>query len=175
MPQKSCIFILLHLLFPSACGQLPDLRHRIIQQYNEQKSWSEVQSICRYKHTDLIIIRNEEENQALDGRQGWIGLYQDDNMSPWKWSSGDEIATFLNWDVGEPDLDQKCAYKAAITSSGRDDICEFRRFYICYGERLVLVKESKTWEEALEHCRSLHNINSFDLATLITPDDHDFA
>lgn len=55
--------------------------------------------------------------------------------------------------------------------------------FICSAETLVLVKEKKTWEEALQHCRSLNEVDpgsvpwkkSFDLATLITPDDHKFA
>lgn len=47
--------------------------------------------------------------------------------------------------------------------------------FMCYDESLTLVKENKTWDEALEYCRTLNKANSYDLATLITDDDHDFA
>lgn len=175
MSKKINIFIPLLLIFPHICGQRPGLRQIIIQQYDEINTWGESQSICRQKHTDLIVIRNTEENQILNGYKGWIGLYQDNNTSPWKWSRGDEVANYLNWDYGEPDPDQKCAYKTDTTSKWRDDFCYFRRSYICYAERLVLVNENKTWEEALKHCRSLNKEHSYDLATLNTTDDHKFA
>lgn len=53
--------------------------------------------------------------------------------------------------------------------------CDVPHTYLCYDEDLVLVKENKTWEEALEHCRTLKEGNRYDLATLITPDDHNYA
>lgn len=57
---------------------------------------------------------------------------------------------------------------------------------MCNTELLVLVKENKTWEEALIHCRALEakdpNLpvtaegnHKYDLATLLTDDDHKFA
>lgn len=60
------------------------------------------------------------------------------------------------------------------------------RSFMCYDEPLVLVKEKKTWEEALKHCRSLEPVDPsqpatayqnyrYDLATLLTQDDHAFA
>ncbi|MEQ2245558.1 hypothetical protein ILYODFUR_029152 [Ilyodon furcidens] len=55
------------------------------------------------------------------------------------------------------------------------DGCDTLHSYMCYDETLVLVKENKTWEEALEHCRTLTEVNSYDLVTLITPDDHNYA
>lgn len=57
---------------------------------------------------------------------------------------------------------------------------------LCYDENLILVKENKTWEDALEQGRSLDTmdtddpassywIHSYDLSSLITPDDHTTA
>ncbi|KAF7643116.1 hypothetical protein LDENG_00242840 [Lucifuga dentata] len=57
---------------------------------------------------------------------------------------------------------------------------------MCYDETLVLVQENKTWEEALQHCRSLEAVDSskaateyqnhrYDLVSLLTQDDHDYA
>ncbi|XP_008289409.1 snaclec alboaggregin-B subunit alpha-like [Stegastes partitus] len=61
--------------------------------------------------------------------------------------------------------------------------CGAGRSFMCSDEKLILVKESKTWEEALEHCRSLEILDPnvatapyrnyrYDLATLISQDDH---
>ncbi|XP_034425949.1 rheacalcin-1-like [Hippoglossus hippoglossus] len=37
--------------------------------------------------------------------------------------------------------------------------CSTRFPVLCYWDNLVLVKENKTWEEALEHCRALRGGN----------------
>ncbi|XP_027877815.1 struthiocalcin-1-like [Xiphophorus couchianus] len=73
------------------------------------------------------------------------------------------------------DPNQNCGYIRSLTNKWEDDLCSFKRSYICYEETLVLVKENKTWDEALERCRSLSGAQSYDLATLVTNDDHDFA
>ena len=57
---------------------------------------------------------------------------------------------------------------------------------MCYNEKLVLVRTRKTWEGALRHCRGLKAVDpskpadafrnhQYDLATLISEDDHVFA
>ncbi|XP_043955102.1 struthiocalcin-1-like isoform X2 [Gambusia affinis] len=53
--------------------------------------------------------------------------------------------------------------------------CNYKLGFLCYDERLVLVKENKTWEEALEHCRTMKEGKNYTLATLNTIDDHNFA
>uniref|UniRef100_A0A3Q2QIK7 C-type lectin domain-containing protein n=1 Tax=Fundulus heteroclitus TaxID=8078 RepID=A0A3Q2QIK7_FUNHE len=93
MTRKSCVCIFLLFILPFICG----LRKRIFQQFGDKKTWRQAQSFCRQKYTDLITIRNEEESQTLLEYEGWIGLYQDNDRSPWKWSSGDEMATFFKW------------------------------------------------------------------------------
>lgn len=46
--------------------------------------------------------------------------------------------------------------------------CTARFPFVCYKENVVLVKEEKTWEEALEHCRAL----GYELVSLQPGDDH---
>ena len=64
----------------------------------------------------------------------------------------------------------------------RSGPCDKRKAFICHEETLVLVKERKTWEEALEHCRALEAVDPskpatayqnhrYDLASLLTPED----
>lgn len=86
----------------------------------------------------------------------------------------------------EPDDDDNCAYKRRHREAWRGRQCGSNHSFMCYNERLVLVKEKKTWEEALEHCRALEALDPskpatayqnhrYDLATLLTEDDHVFA
>ncbi|XP_027879817.1 C-type lectin galactose-binding isoform-like [Xiphophorus couchianus] len=173
--RNICIFFFLLLAFHLACAQLSGLRQRTFSYYNHMETWREAQSFCREKHDDLITIRNQTEIWEFYKYQGWLGLYRDDDTSPWKWSKQDKIATFFNWDFNEPDSNQHCAYKVSFTNEWRNDGCDQRHMFMCYDESLTLVKENKTWDEALEYCRTLNKANSYDLATLITDDDHDFA
>ncbi|CAI5674191.1 lymphocyte antigen 75-like [Oreochromis niloticus] len=167
---------LLLILFP-VCGHLLDVTF-----YNDpyKRNWASAQEFCREHHTDLVQIRNAEESEVFEF-SGWIGLYREDASSPWKWSRGGEIAIFTMWDHNEPDQNGNCVY----TNNGKwgNKNCDDNRAFLCYDEKLILVKENKTWEEALEHCRSLDAMDtddppssywnhSYDLASLITPDDH---
>lgn len=61
-------------------------------------TWRDAQAYCRHNYTDLVTVRKEQENGRFV-HYGWIGLYREDAASPWKWSQGDEIATFTMWDT----------------------------------------------------------------------------
>uniref|UniRef100_A0A3B4TQQ4 C-type lectin domain-containing protein n=1 Tax=Seriola dumerili TaxID=41447 RepID=A0A3B4TQQ4_SERDU len=97
------ILVPLLLLLPSVCGQVGGLRAAKFKHYsyfNYKRTWAEAQVFCRRNHTDLVTIRNEEENRAFLNIYGWIGLYREDSNSPWKWSRGGEIANFITWVSG---------------------------------------------------------------------------
>uniref|UniRef100_A0A3Q3JKZ9 C-type lectin domain-containing protein n=1 Tax=Monopterus albus TaxID=43700 RepID=A0A3Q3JKZ9_MONAL len=68
-----------------------------LHQLRQRSPWQDAQSFCREYHTDLLTIKSEEENQNLAGTKGWIGLYRQNSAGPWKWSRGDEIATFTSF------------------------------------------------------------------------------
>ncbi|MEQ2311811.1 hypothetical protein AMECASPLE_024436, partial [Ameca splendens] len=173
--RNICIFIFLLLIFHLVCVQLSGLRQRHYSYYDDMKTWREAQSICREKHVDLITIRNETENQAFSKYHGWLGLYRDNNTSPWKWSRKDKGATFFKWDDNEPQSNQHCAFKVRTSSQWRNGYCNHENAFMCYDETLILVEENKTWEEALKHCRNLTKMKSYDLATLTSSDDHNYA
>lgn len=86
----------------------------------------------------------------------------------------------------EPQDTEHCGFKWSMQSKWINVVCDGYRTIMCFHEKLVLVKENKTWEEALEHCRSLGRVDSensdivfwkdgYDLATLNTEDDHSYA
>ncbi|XP_071330861.1 secretory phospholipase A2 receptor-like [Trachinotus anak] len=186
MMQK--ILVLLLVLLPSVYGQTGGLRtDKFILYTNDFKTnWWAAQSTCRRHHTDLVTIRDEEENLDFVSGYGWIGLHRQGSNLPWKWSRGDEIANFTLWESGELDSNDRCAYKYPRTQKWRGGSCDDIHSFMCSDEKLVLVKKKKTWEDALIHCRRMepldknkkalaHKNHRFDLATLITQDDHDFA
>ncbi|KAK2853458.1 hypothetical protein Q5P01_006119 [Channa striata] len=123
---------------------------------------SEAKQYCRDHYTDVATFRSQADIDALpaqsciDGRC-WIGLERNmNNTSDWHWSDGDE-AIFRNWYSGEPNgLTKQENCVMMLTSLWYDiscnDICPF----LCYEDEPILVQETKTWEDALEHCRNLH-------------------
>uniref|UniRef100_A0A3Q0R521 C-type lectin domain-containing protein n=1 Tax=Amphilophus citrinellus TaxID=61819 RepID=A0A3Q0R521_AMPCI len=66
---------------------------------SDMLTWKKAQAFCRKHHIDLVTIKDDQENKFFKG-PGWIGLYRENASSPWKWSRGDEIVEFTNWDIG---------------------------------------------------------------------------
>lgn len=91
------IYLTLLLILHPISGLYLNLTLLDFLYYNQIKTWQEAQIFCREEHTDLITIRNEEENQVFSGWKAWIGLYRDNVNIPWKWSRGDKTASFLTW------------------------------------------------------------------------------
>ncbi|XP_071377900.1 macrophage mannose receptor 1-like [Centroberyx affinis] len=98
-------------------------------------TWSDGQKHCRRWHTDLVTIRNQEENDQIcglldyDGTHAWIGLHR----TPWTWSDKRTNA-FSKWDLNQPNhsrLNQRCV---AMNSDGKwvDTGCAARYPFVCY-------------------------------------------
>ncbi|KAM7365996.1 hypothetical protein PAMP_015469 [Pampus punctatissimus] len=141
---------------------------------NASQTWTEAQTYCREKHTDLVTIRNMEDiehivsSSASSKGQVWIGLY---SVIDWKWSDGyrQSGAGYYNWDSYEPDFYSDNEFCGSITSDGRwwDDLCTLKYPFICYnGTQLdpefVLVNQTMSWSDAQQYCRK----NFIDLATV---------
>ncbi|KAF7651610.1 hypothetical protein LDENG_00108450, partial [Lucifuga dentata] len=104
----------------------------------EEKKWTAAQTYCRKYYTDLISIRNKEENeevqsllQTSDIQQAWIGLYRD----PWAFWSDNSTSTFTNWYSNEPNNaknKQFCGYFSTITGQWGDTSCENIVPFFCY-------------------------------------------
>ncbi|KAK6469596.1 snaclec coagulation factor IX/factor X-binding protein subunit B3-like [Huso huso] len=124
-------------------------------------SWSEAQSYCREKHTDLATVRSQNEAVQLLNIAGaslnaaaWIGLYRDDTQN-WQWSNSDDVI-YSNWTAE--------LFCASVNSIGewRDLLCQEKNPFMCYKEtsniteRYTLIEEMKTWTEAQQYCREYH-------------------
>ncbi|XP_069054034.1 macrophage mannose receptor 1-like [Lepisosteus oculatus] len=115
------------------------------------QTWTEAQSLCRQNHTELVSVRNQSENEAVwrsaQGHRVWIGLYNE----PWNWTGGQSGSAG----------GQRCA-QVDLQHSPRGrwtetDCSEIRPFFCHWDTReLVLVREEKSWAEALDHCQTHH-------------------
>lgn len=70
----------------------------------------------------------------------------------WKWSRGS--SRYRNWASGEPKEGGDCVTISSVTKKMSAQDCNARFPFVCLRENLILIKENKTWEEALEHCRA---------------------
>ncbi|KAK1889680.1 Macrophage mannose receptor 1 [Dissostichus eleginoides] len=153
---------------------LPGENHKFIcynetgeQQYfvidKPELNWLQAQSYCREHHTDLVSgitqINSTEFNKRVDeftDQHGspdlWIGLFRE----TWSWSDGKNVS-FRNWD---PDsfVDEASKTCAMTTPNGNwsSDKCTYKKPFYCYDDKVILIKENKTWDEALTYCREKH-------------------
>uniref|UniRef100_A0A3P8U247 C-type lectin domain-containing protein n=1 Tax=Amphiprion percula TaxID=161767 RepID=A0A3P8U247_AMPPE len=107
------------------------------------KTWSEAQSYCREKYTDLATAENQEEmDTVVDVAQRyfhghvWIGLHHE--MTPWKWSLEDDSyytegqKEFRMWESGEPNQVNHDCVALWENAKWEATICSGRLFFVCY-------------------------------------------
>ncbi|KAK5847900.1 hypothetical protein PBY51_016992 [Eleginops maclovinus] len=131
----------------------------------QQKTWNEALDYCRQFHTDLAPVSSNHDNNRLmklanySSDFKWIGLKRDPiNAGKWTWSGGAAVSKFF-WAQGQPDHVSQT--HGLISNYQWHDIAADKKLYFfCY--RVVVVRERKTWQEALEYCREHHR----DLASI---------
>ncbi|XP_050960672.1 C-type mannose receptor 2-like isoform X1 [Labeo rohita] len=133
----------------------------------EEKTWTDAQKYCRQYHTDLASVKNQSENDQIQNiitstKQAWIGLHR-----LWVWSDN-STSTFTHWKPGEPNENNNrhnICTSIDIKHYPRqwtDEKCSEEYPFVCYDDKLVLIRENKTWTEALRHCRN----NDMDLVSV---------
>ncbi|XP_036417844.1 macrophage mannose receptor 1-like [Colossoma macropomum] len=148
---------------------------------NENKNWIDAQKYCRENFTDLVTIESQEEMNALiaflNGLTGhfWIGLRQKDehsvsnyaDLKSWIWSDGSS-SSYRYWNKDEPNngVGDLCVQLwSSPEYKWNDERCTWPNPFICYkAVPLILIKEEKTWREALRYCRE----NQVDLVSVHT-------
>ncbi|KAI1887780.1 hypothetical protein AGOR_G00193880 [Albula goreensis] len=147
---------------PFVCYNENNQEYLIVE---KEFTWREAQKHCREEYTDLVSVRNQSDNNRIEqeaeeqGKTGgwvWIGLFRES----WKWSDQSN-SSYRNWSTGQPDNEggnENCVgMLVGATDSGKwdDRRCNETHPFFCHGANLILVRENKSWEDALDHCRDL--------------------
>uniref|UniRef100_A0A672JM59 C-type lectin domain-containing protein n=4 Tax=Salarias fasciatus TaxID=181472 RepID=A0A672JM59_SALFA len=115
----------------------------------EEKNWCQAQWYCRKHHRDLVSINGKIPQKVLDTggtKTFWTGFQQDS----WQWDDG-QCSTYRDWN--STNEQETCA---VISQSGMKTYgCQSPADVLCSKGilRVELVRERKTWEEALHYCK----------------------
>uniref|UniRef100_A0A671KUP2 C-type lectin domain-containing protein n=1 Tax=Sinocyclocheilus anshuiensis TaxID=1608454 RepID=A0A671KUP2_9TELE len=147
---------LLRLILNSLCSSL--IREHFY--LSIPKNWTDAQSYCRKYYEDLATITSQEEQELLLQQAGnnvqvykWIGLHRDTkNTNNWLWSDGNSVS-FINWNEFQPNNVNGIQNCVMITGKWFDYFCASPLTFFCSKTKFILVKEKKTWEEALDNIR----------------------
>ncbi|XDV19499.1 hypothetical protein PO909_024964 [Leuciscus waleckii] len=110
-------------------------------------SWSDAQTYCRQKHTDLATIDDQAEIAELLTFPNfiyeymWIGLYRKTATSPWIWSDQSK-SEFRFWRSGQPNNyggNQLCVH-IYPDGSWNDWDCLDKMAFICYEIKRQIVR-----------------------------------
>ncbi|KAI7814390.1 hypothetical protein IRJ41_014553 [Triplophysa rosa] len=134
---------------------------------NETKLWGDAQRYCREHYDDLSSVDSLEEFTGIGNARNsyswsWVGLRKISGQ--WLWSDGSN-QYFYNWGDSQPNQeDSTCAL--VIYGHLNDWYCGYSYPFFCYKwePKLIVVREKKSWEDALQYCRTHHT----DLASLPT-------
>ncbi|XP_039897025.1 macrophage mannose receptor 1-like [Simochromis diagramma] len=123
-------------------------------------NWAQAQSYCRSHHTDLASGLDQVDGEEMKAPfndyifGAWVGLFRDS----WRWSDGSDFS-FRYWDMelfNDEQSNKTCAM-TLLNRSGKwsSDECDKEKPFFCYdADKLILIKENKTWEEALNYCEN---------------------
>ncbi|XP_035999001.1 C-type mannose receptor 2-like [Fundulus heteroclitus] len=162
-----------------AVSSLPERQYYFV---NELKTWTEAQSFCREKYTDLVTISSMEDVTKLSNvvdlntmvytddfskHRAWIGLF--DDVNSWRWTTSDTNiykdgeAQFTNWEDGEPSNYQSKQNCGMMLENGfwNDKDCEKYYKAVCYDAQgqdasFIFINQKMKWAEALSYCREHH-------------------
>nr|XP_046233605.1 C-type mannose receptor 2-like [Scatophagus argus] len=118
---------------------------------SENKPWRQAQEYCQLYNRDLVSVRSQTENQALQqilnasgpsSSSFWIGLFRDD----WKWSDQSD-SSFRYWESSQPNNDGACALYNPSIKRWYDRGCANPYPFYCYSvkvTRLIVRMEIKS-------------------------------
>ncbi|XP_047671161.1 macrophage mannose receptor 1-like [Tachysurus fulvidraco] len=125
---------------------------------SQQMTWTKAQDYCIQHFGNLATITSEEENNKALLVTGenlpWNGLIRTaPHVKNWTWADGD-TSNFTKWSFGEPNDGNAGENCVVMDQNGwRDTSCNGEFPSVC-SRSFIFVNEKKTWEMALQHCRT---------------------
>ncbi|XP_072525575.1 secretory phospholipase A2 receptor-like [Salminus brasiliensis] len=116
-------------------------------------TWYEAQTYCRKNYTDLVSIRDQNQNEAVKIKGGnismsfWIGLLRDD----WEWTDGGHSA-YRNWWDGQPGPFPSDCVKL-VSGKLYSVPCSSTGPALCYSTSIHVSDDRMSWESALDYCK----------------------
>ncbi|XP_054879544.1 uncharacterized protein LOC129354080 [Poeciliopsis prolifica] len=141
---------------------------------SEAKNWSAAQQYCKDNHEELANIDGHRLTSNIHSEDFpfWIGLHRDGGW--WNWTEGP--SEYKSWEINEPSSNGDCVSMSSESFNMAAQNCDKRFPFLCVSDNVVLVKENRSWEEALEHCRGLGSSNysdeRYDLLSLQPGEEH---
>ncbi|XP_049334958.1 macrophage mannose receptor 1-like [Astyanax mexicanus] len=135
----------------------------------EKMTWYEAQSYCRKNYTDLVSIRDQEQNEAVkiagmnSSDPFWIGLLRDD----WQWADGGRSA-YRNWWDDHPKPSPADCVKL-VSGKMYSVPCSNTGSALCYSTFLHVSEDHMNWENAFYYCKK---DNRAGLLHIHTESDH---
>ena len=141
------LFILTFVIVRPPNAEAQVLRNRL--KYKDTSlTWVDARSKCRsltqLERSDLAIVRDalvaehvSDFCKNFSTSSCWVGL----------------SVEYFHWTQVGSESTVSCAMAKLPMSAAND--CSEKYPYICQINNIILVKERKTWEEALNHCRDL--------------------
>ncbi|KAF6717722.1 C-type mannose receptor 2 [Oryzias melastigma] len=147
---------------PFVCYDERNSSHAIYAK--EERNWTDAQNFCRSYHTDLLSgaeqIKNlngvKKEQLFPNGSKYdlvFFGLFRD----AWQWSDGNN-SSFRFWNLNYDD-EKNVSSCVMLNEKGRwnSEKCTETHHFVCHDDHVILINESRTWEEALYYCRHHYN------------------
>ncbi|XP_032444872.1 secretory phospholipase A2 receptor [Xiphophorus hellerii] len=128
--------------------------------HDVEKNWCQAMQHCRTHFTDLASIMNEQQNDDLrqksQEKNVWIGLQHD--YYEWADNSCSTYGSKFKVDQRSP---EQCISlnNDGIKLTWNQMKCDNIKPVICYKGRVRIrvIKEPKTWEDALDYCKTRHS------------------
>ncbi|KAI5618676.1 secretory phospholipase A2 receptor [Silurus asotus] len=121
----------------------------------ENKTWYGAQRYCRSKYTDLVSIRDQQQNEEvkMEGLNSntpfWIGLLSDD----WQWIDGGN-STYRNWMSGFPKSSPDDCVSLGPGGQWNSVPCSNEYFLtLCDNSSIHVSDVAMSWEKALDYCQ----------------------
>ncbi|CAL8336903.1 unnamed protein product [Gadus morhua 'NCC'] len=135
----------------------------------ERVPWEKANDLCQHGNEELSTVNSANIKDFKIN--GWVGLHRDVDGT-WGWTG--EPSDSYEWLPEHPPPSSDCGLYDERTDGLLADRCDEAYPFVCYDEPLTTVRENKTWEEALQHCRDLDN-NYFKYDLLSSAYDHRYA